>query len=323
LSESKDNYNFSHIYGPVPSRRLGFSLGIDIIPFKTCSFNCIYCQLGPTSKKTIKRKEYFPSPEILSQIKNVLNSGQRIDYITFSGSGEPTLNSAIGTLIREIKRITKVPVTVLTNSSLFTRNSVRKALRASDLVVPSLDAATQEIFVKINRPHPSLKIEKIIEGFKEFRREFKGSIWLEIMLAKGVNDSPSHIKKLKEVISEINPDKVQLNTVIRPPAEKFASPLNLKELERIKNILGEKCEIIAEFDKKEQRPPLENLEGAILSLIQRRPVTLTDISSSLGKHKNEIIKYLNFLLKEGKVKLVVHKGLRYYEQLKPEIKIGD
>ena len=315
MSELKDNYNFSHIYGPVPSRRLGFSLGIDIIPFKTCSFNCIYCQLGPTSKKTIKRKGYFPSPEILSQIKKVLKSGQRIDYITFSGSGEPTLNSAIGILIREIKKITSIPVAVLTNSSLFTRNSVRKALRASDLVVPSLDAATQEIFDKINRPHPSLKIEKIIEGLKEFHREFKGSIWLEIMLAKGVNDSPSHIKKLKEVISEINPDKVQLNTVIRPPAEKFASPLNLKKLERIKNILGEKCEIIAEFDKKEQIPPSENLEGVILSLIQRRPVTLTDISSSLGKHKNEIIKYLNFLLNEGKVKLVIHKGLKYYEPL--------
>lgn len=323
MSESKDNYNFWHIYGPVPSRRLGFSLGIDIIPFKTCSFNCIYCQLGPTSKKTIKRKEYFPSSVILSQIKKVLNSGQRIDYITFSGSGEPTLNSAIGTLIREIKKITSIPVAVLTNSSLFTLKSVRKALRASDLVVPSLDAATQEIFAKINRPYPSLKIKKIIEGLKEFRCEFKGSLWLEIMLVKGVNDSPPHIKKLKEAISEISPDKVQLNTVIRPPAENFALPLNPKDLDRIKNILGEKCEIIAEFDKKEQSPPSENLEGAILSMIQRRPVTLTDISSSLGKHKNEIIKYLNFLLKEGKVKLVVHKGLRYYEPLKPEIKIGD
>ncbi len=315
MIESKNKYNFSHIYGPVPSRRLGFSLGIDIIPFKTCSFDCIYCQLGPTIKKTIKRRKYFPSSEILSQIKKVLNSGQRIDYITFSGSGEPTLNSAIGTLVREIKKITPVPVVVLTNSSLFTLKSLRKALKPSDLVIPSLDAATQEIFVKINRPHPSLKIKKIIEGLKEFRREFKGTIWLEIMLVKGVNDSPPHIKKLIKAISEINPDKIQLNTVIRPPAEKFALALNSKELKRIKNILGEKCEIIAEFAKKKQVPPSEDLEEAIFSLIQRRPVTLTDISSSLGKHKNEIIKYLNFLLKEGKVKLVVHKGLRYYEPL--------
>ena len=315
MIESKNKYNFSHIYGPVPSRRLGFSLGIDIIPFKTCSFNCIYCQLCPTSKKTIKRKEYFPSSEILSQIKKALNCGQRIDYITFSGSGEPTLSSAIGTLIREIKRITKVPVAVLTNSSLFTLKSVRKALRASDLVVPSLDAATQEIFVKINRPHPSLKIKKIIEGLKEFRREFKGTIWLEIMLVKGVNNSPPHIIKLKEAIAEIKPDKIQLNTVIRPPAEKFALALNSKELKRIKNILGEKCEIIAEFAKKEQVPPSEDLEEAIFSLIQRRPVTLTDIAASLGKHNNEIIKYLNFLLEKGKVKVVVYKGLKYYEPL--------
>lgn len=280
-----------------------------------CSFNCTYCQLGPSIKKTIKRKEYFTSSEILSQIKKALNSGQRIDYITFSGSGEPTLNSAIGTLIKEIKKITSIPVVVLTNSSLFTRKSVRKALRASDLVVPSLDAATQEIFAEINRPHPSLKIEKIIEGLKEFRHEFKGSIWLEIMLVKGVNDSPPHIKKLIKAISEINPDKVQLNTVIRPPAEKFALALNSKELEEIKNILGEKCEIIAEFAKKEQVPPSEDLEEAIFSLIQRRPVTLTDISSSLGKHKNEIMKYLNFLLEKGKIKVVVYKGLKYYEPL--------
>ena len=315
MIESKNKYNFSHIYGPVPSRRLGFSLGIDIIPFKMCSFDCIYCQLGPTIKKTIKRRKYFPSSEILSQIKKVLNSGQRIDYITFSGSGEPTLNSAIGTLIKEIKKITPIPVVVLTNSSLFTLKSLRKALKPSDLVIPSLDAATQEIFVKINRSHPSLKIEKIIEGLKKFRHEFKGTIWLEIMLVKGVNDSPPHIKKLIKAISEINPDKVQLNTVIRPPAEKFALVLNSKELKRIKNILGEKCEIIAEFAKKKQVPPSEDLEEAIFSLIQRRPVTLTDISSSLGKHKNEIIKYLNFLLEKGKVKVVVYKGLKYYEPL--------
>lgn len=315
MIESKNKYNFSHIYGPVPSRRLGFSLGIDIIPFKTCSFDCIYCQLGPTIKKTIKRRKYFPSSEILSQIKKVLNSGQRIDYITFSGSGEPTLNSAIGTLVREIKKITPVPVVVLTNSSLFTLKSLRKALKPSDLVIPSLDAATQEIFVKINRPHPSIKIKKIIEGLKEFRHEFKGTIWLEIMLVKGVNDSPPHIKKLKEAIAEIKPDKIQLNTVIRPPAEKFALALNSKELKRIKNILGEKCEIIAEFAKKEQVPPSEDLEEAIFSLIQRRPVTLTDIAASLGKHNNEIIKYLNFLLEKGKVKVVVYKGLKYYEPL--------
>ncbi|MFB0565184.1 MAG: radical SAM protein [Candidatus Aminicenantaceae bacterium] len=302
-----------YIYGPVPSRRLGFSLGIDIIPFKTCTFDCIYCQLGPTTKKAIRRKGYLPSKEIISQVKKILASGRRIDYITFSGSGEPTLNSAIGKLIREIKKITPIPVAVLTNSSLLSRRSVREALLASDLVVPSLDAAIPEVFHRINRPYNSLKIEDIIEGLKEFRQEFSGSIWLEIMLVKGVNDSIPHLRKLKKIITDIKPDKVQLNTVIRPPAEKYAHALSLRELEKIKNIFGNNCEIIVEFDKEGQILPSENLEESILSMIQRRPVTLSDISSSLGKNQSEILKYLNFLLEKGKIQSVIHKDIEYYE----------
>ncbi|MBA7686822.1 GTP 3',8-cyclase [subsurface metagenome] len=313
MSIKEDKSQTIHIYGPVPSRRLGFSLGIDIIPFKTCSLNCIYCQLGPTTKKTIHRKEYLPSSEILSQIKKKLPSGQRIDYITFSGSGEPTLNKILEKLIREIRKITSIPVAVLTNSTLLSQKSTRTALIDADLVVPSLDAATQEVFIKVNRPHSSLKLEEIIEGLWKFRQEFKGSIWLEIMLVKGMNDSPSHIRKLKEAIAKIKPDKVQLNTVIRPPAEEFARPLSLRELEKINKVFGKNCEIIAEFSREAQKSTPENLEGAILSLIQRRPVTLADISNSLGKHKNEIIKYLNFLLVEGKIKSVIHKGLKYFE----------
>jgi len=313
LSRKKDQDELSHIYGPVPSRRLGFSLGIDIIPFKTCSFNCIYCQLGRTPRKTIKRKEYIPSSEILTQIKKVLNSGQRIDYITFSGSGEPTLNLKIGQLIREIKKMTEIPVAVLTNSSLLTHKSVRQDLIAADLVVPSLDAASQKIFSYVNRPYPSLKIEKIIESLKLFRHQFNGSIWLEVMLVKGINDSKDHLNKLKQAIKIIDPNKIQLNTVIRPPAEKFAAALSLMEMEKIKNDIGEPCEIIANFNKKEQKPPVEHLEEAILAMIKRRPLTLDDISISLGKHRNEIIKYLNWLLEEGKVKVINHQGLKYYE----------
>lgn len=223
------------------------------------------------------------------------------------------MNLALGKLIRKIKKITSVPVAVLTNGTLLSRKSVRKALVAADLVIPSLDAATQEIFIKTNRPHPSLTAEKFIDGLRKFRQEFNSAIWLEIMLVKGVNNSSSHIRKLKEAISKIKPDKVQLNTVIRPPSEKFARPLSLENLEEIKKIFGENCEIIAEFDKKAQKPPSENLEGLILSMIQRRPVTLSDISTSMGKHKNEIIKYLNFLLEEDKIRPVKHKGLIYYE----------
>jgi len=313
LSRPKIKSNIASIYGPAPSRRLGFSLGMDIIPFKTCSFNCIYCQLGPTFEKTTRRKEYFSSKEILLELKKVLASGIKTDFITFSGSGEPTLNTAISKLIREIKKMTSIPVAVLTNSSLLSRKEVRKALLAADVVVPSLDAASSEIFSITNRPHPSLGIEKIIDGLVKFRKEFRGAIWLEIMLVKGINDKPSHLRKLKEAIAAIKPDRVHLNTVVRPPAEKFAKPLSVKELEKIRNFLGENCEIIADFKRKKQAPLRENLEEAILSLIKRRPVTLQDISSSLGKRQKETKKYLECLLDERKIKIVMYRGAKYYE----------
>ncbi len=302
-----------HIYGPVPSRRLGYSLGVDILPFKTCSLDCIYCQLGNTKRKTVQRKKYFDVDAILGQIKNVIASGQRIDYITFSGSGEPTLSTSLGNLIREIKKITSIPVAVLTNSTLLFRKSVRDALSRADLVVPSLDAVTQEIFDRMNRPHPSLKIDHIIDGLIKFRQEFNGKIWLEILFVKGVNDSPSNIQKLKKVIADINPDKIHLNTVVRPPAEKSALPLSPQELEKIRKFFGKKAEVVAEFDKIQQGSVSQDLKDAILSMVARRPVTLSDMSKSLGKHKNELIKYCDFLLKEGKIKLVIHEGKKFYE----------
>ncbi len=302
-----------HVYGPVPSRRLGFSLGVDIIPFKTCTLDCVYCQLGTTPKKALTREKFFSSAEILAQINETLSSGQRIDTITFSGSGEPTLNKILGELIEEIRKMTSIRVAVLTNSTLLTDKNVRESLMQAALVIPSLDAATQEVFLKINRPCAPLKIKDIIESLVKFRQEFKGQIWLEIMLVKGVNDTPSHIEKLKKAASRIKPDKIQLNTVVRPPAEKFARALSQEELEKIKKVFGKNCEVIAEFDKKQKVPAQKDLEIAILEMIQRRPVTLSDISVSLGRHANEIIKYIDILVNEGKIRSVAHKDAKYYE----------
>lgn len=311
----KEKKSHIRIYGPVPSRRLGFSLGVDILPSKTCTLDCIYCQLGSTPEKTVRRGEYFSTDSVLGQIEKALSSGQKIDYITFSGSGEPTLNATLGKLIREIKKITDVPVAVLTNSTLLSDASVRRALQPADLVVPSLDAAAQVEFIAVNRPHASLKIEDIIGSLKKFRQEFKGQIWLEIMLVKGINDSLEHIKKLKAAVREIEPDRIQLNTVIRPPAEVFAQALSYKELERIKEILGKSCEIIVDFSGKDQMPQGKNLEDRILSIIQRRPVTLLDISTALGEHYDEILKCLSLLIEEGSIKSVTHKDKTYYEAI--------
>lgn len=300
------------IFGPVPSRRLGFSLGVDTIPFKTCSLNCIYCQLGRTINKTIQRKEYIAADDILREIEEVLREGKRIDYITFSGSGEPTLNSEIRRMISRIKELTSIPLAILTNGTLLYRPRIREDLMEADLVIPSLDTVTQEIFEMVNRPHPSLKIEKVITGIDSFSQEFNGKVWLEIMVVKGINDSLEEIEKAAQVIKQMNLEKIQLNTVVRPPAEEFARPLTREDLNNIKTVLGKKCEIIAEFKRATQKAYKRDVEKSILSMVKRRPVTLVDISHSLGLHRNEIIKYVETLEKKHQVKTEVHSGERYY-----------
>ena len=301
----------NQIFGPVPSRRLGFSLGIDPIPFKTCSLNCIYCQLGKTTFKTIKRKEYIPVRKILNELKEVLTSPKEIDYITLSGSGEPTLNSKTGKLIKEIKNLTDIPVAVLTNGTLLTKKELRQELLPADVVIPSLDAGNQETFIKINRPHPSLKIEKIIEGMMKFRDIYKGEIWLEVMLVKDINDSEEELNSLRNVIEIIRPNRIQLNTPVRPPSEKWVKILTNERLLEIKEFFGENCEVIAEFKRKEQKAYIKDIEDEILTLISRRPVTTEEISFSLGLHINEVIKYVESLLKQKKVISKIYHEKRY------------
>jgi len=204
-------------------------------------------------------------------------------------------------------------VAVLTNSTLLSRAEVRKELAAAEVVVPSLDAATQPVFEKINRPHPSLKVEKIIDGLAKFRKEFKGQIWLEIMLVKGVNDSPAHLKKLKEAVDRINPDKIHLNTVVRPPAEKTARPLTPEEMNKIKDVFGQKAEVIASFRKKEQEIAPPDIAEAILAIVRRRPVSLEDLENSLGQTREELSLEIQKLLQQKKIKQVSHLDRDYFE----------
>jgi len=292
----------SQVFGPVPSRRLGFSLGIDLVPFKTCTLDCIYCQLGRTTRKTVLRRPYIEAERIIADLKGPLAHGQRVDYITLSGSGEPALHSQIGRIIEEIKGITDIPVAILTNGTLFTTQRLRQELARADLVIPSLDAASQDIFERINRPHPSLEIDKIVSGLKAFRGQFKGQIWLEVMLVNGINNGAEAIESLREVVPEVGCDKIQLNTVIRPPSETYARPLDFDEMVKIKKFLGERCEIIPRFSRRGQRAYKKDMEHQILDLVGRRPVTLGDISEALGLHENEVIKYVETLSESGQVK---------------------
>lgn len=236
------------IYGPVNSRRLGLSLGISIIPHKTCNFDCLYCQLGKTVSRTKEPKEYIKISEVIEELKGFLSRNKdqlaNIKYITLSGSGEPTLNEKIGELIREIKKISSLPAAVITNSALLIDKNVRNALLNADLIIPSLDTSIQNMFERINRPVEGLKIEDIIESLIRLRKDYKGKIWLEVMLIRDINDSLEDIKKLKQTIDRISPDRIQINSPVRTTAEPNILPVPKDRLKKIREILGEKCEII-------------------------------------------------------------------------------
>ncbi len=300
------------VYGPVASRRLGFSLGVDIIPFKTCTLDCVYCQLGSAGRATVRRRSWFPPEAILAQIKEAIDSGQRIDVITFSGSGEPTLNRDLGFLIRSIKKMTAIPVAVLTNGTLLGRRDVRRDLAAADIVGPSLDAVPAALFRRVNRPHASLDNRKVIDGLVRFRDEFAGEIRLEIMLVKGVNDSPAAIEAVKKAVARIRPDRIELNTVVRPPADRRAGALSAAGLAGIRARLGPKAEVVASFAKRKQAPASGDLDRAILVTVGRRPQTAADIAAALGRHRDEVLKALSRLLARGRIRRRDHGGKAYF-----------
>ncbi len=301
-----------HIFGPVLSRRLGFSLGVDLVPFKTCSLDCIYCQVGRTTHKTIERRDYISLESVVSELKDALKQNQKIDYVTLSGSGEPTLNIDLGRIITAIKEIIDIPVAVLTNGTLLHLESVRNELMAADLVVPSLDAASQEIFCEINQPHPDLSVTQMISGLKSFRKVFPGKMWLEVMMVKGLNDIPEEIERLKSVISSIDFDKIQLNTTVRPAGDKVIEPVKNEDLKKIKELLGEQCEVVTGF-KENQNTIETDIPGKIINIIRRRPLNLSEISDSLGIPKERTTKYVYLLERQGRIESITYGSESYYQ----------
>ena len=256
----------------------------------------------------------MPSAKILAELKKALTEGKNIDYITLSGSGEPTLNSKTGEIIRGIKEMTAIPVAVLTNATLLTDDILRKDLLSADLVVPSLDGATQDVFEKVNRPCASLKIKDIIKGIVDFRKAYKGKMWLEIMLVKDINENEAELNALKVAVEQINPDKIQLNTPVRPPCELWVKTLSASKLIKIKKFFGDKCEVIAEFNRNGHKAYIKDIEEEILTLISRRPVTSRDISSSMGLHINEVVKYVEDLEKQKKISSKIYQEKRYFQR---------
>lgn len=289
----------THIYGPVPSRRLGLSLGVDLVPYKTCSYDCIYCQLGATTNKTIELKDYVPTEEVLTDVAKWLEQDGQADYITMSGSGEPTLHSGLGKIIARVRELTNIPVAVITNGSLMWLESVAEACALADLVVPSLDAGNAEFFRQVNRPHPDITFDLMLKGMQTFRMRYAGAIWLEVMLVGGANDSPEQIAAMADLIETIRPERIQVNTVVRPPTEKYAECIAPERLQQLAARLG--GEVIAPFDMSRKHEAKPSQTSSILELLKRRPCTVPDIASGLSIHENEVVKQLNKLLEEGTV----------------------
>jgi len=315
---------YKHLFGPVPSRRLGMSLGVDLIPHKICSLNCVYCECGATTVLTHERKEYVPVDEVYSELKDFFKTNPDPDYLTFSGAGEPTLHKHIGEVIAFLKELRpEIPVAVLTNGTLFGNPEVREELMLADLVLPSLDAATDLALRRINRPRRELKASGYIKGLIEFSREFKGEIWLEILILPGYNDGEENLMALKEAIRKINPDRIQLNTLDRPGTVEGLLPARMSQLQEIASFFDlDKVEIIAPPEERNQvKSYRTDVESAILETIARRPCTLADLEKILGLHINEINKYLGVLEEAGKLESVQQERGVFYQVRNPDSSI--
>lgn len=309
---------YKHLYGPVPSRRLGRSLGIDMAPMKTCCFDCIYCQLGPTTVHTAERGDYVDVDEVLDELERWLSSGREADWLTFSASGEPTLNIDLAEAIVRARQLSEMPVALLTNGALLWKKGVRDAAMQADLIMPSLDAATEETFQGINRPVSEITLERYIQGLRETVAAFHGEVWLEVMLVAGVNDSEEELDALQRAIDRIAPDEVQLNTVVRPALSGEAERVDNHTLIHARVILGPRAMVIPSAWEGEMAEMAEHDEAEVLALVNYRPCTLEDVAHGISMHPNEALKYLQHLVSEEKIRMEERDGETFYLRAEAE-----
>ena len=303
---------YHYLFGPVPSRRLGRSLGLDIVPMKTCSQNCLYCQLCKDAPLTLDRKAYVPVADVLGELRQRLGEGPAADYITLSGSGEPTLHSELGILLDGIKAMTDIPAAVITNGSLLSMPDVRRDCAKADVVLPSLDAGDEATFRRLNNPHPDLSFETFVEGLCTFRHEYPGQIWLEVFFCEGVNTDEDSLGKIARLIDRICPDKIQLNTAVRPTVHAEAVPVQPDRLEQIARRLHPKAEVIADFAQRSEAPVRQATEDDILGAVSRHPCSLDDLCGGLSLTAEQVRPLLDRLLNAGKIIADVRSGKLFF-----------
>lgn len=304
-----------YVYGPIPSRRLGRSLGIDPIPLKTCNWNCIYCQLGRSTPMTNERREYLPREAILAEVEEALahHSADEIDYISLVGSGEPTLHSALGWLIREIRQRTSIPVAVITNGALMHRADVRAELAAADVVMPTVSAGTAELYRRIHRPHPDVPFAAMIDGLAEFRAIFRGQLWIEVMLIDGINDTENALHELKKTLERIEPDQVHILLPDRPPAEPWVQPAGQEGLLRAEALLGQVAHIVHPFSNGIHASDYASPDEAIVGIVTRHPMSLAQLIATLNAWTDdEVSDALARLEQAGAIRPVDRLGARFW-----------
>lgn len=300
-----------YVYGPVPSRRLGISLGISPIPKKTCNYSCVYCQLGRTNPLINERTMFFPIDDIIFEFEQIQKSNIKYDVITIVGEGEPTLYLGLGGLITEIKKRTEIPVAVITNGALFYDSEVREELYSADIVLPTFDAYNQKTLKEINRPHGSINFNKVKEGMVEFTEKYKGQLWLEIMLIDGINDSLDSLKGYKELLKSFKYERLYINTPVRPPAEEFVKPIETQKMKKAVEILGGIS--IDLLESEGFHSEIADDYEAILSIIKRHPMNQFELQGFLNLRGCEKIdEILCKLSKDDKIVAINYKGYDTY-----------
>lgn len=303
-----------YVYGPIPSRRLGRSLGVDPIPLKTCNWNCIYCQLGRSTPLINERREYIPRDAILVEIQETLaHHSSEIDYISFVGSGEPTLHSGLGWLIRAVKSITTIPVAVISNGALLHRADVRQDLLAADVVMPTVSAGNAELYRRIHRPHPDASFERLVDGISAFRTDYTGQLWVEVMLIRDVNDSEDALRDLERVLRRIQPNQVHIILPDRPPAEPWVQPADSEGLLRAEALLGPIAHIVHPFVLDVHATDYATPAEAIVSIVTRHPMSQMQLASALDAWTPDAVSdALSKLECSGAIRPVERLGVRFW-----------
>ncbi len=302
---------YNYIFGPVLSRRLGRSLGIDLLPSKTCTLDCVFCQVGRTTARTLERLEYVPTEKVIEELKDWFLRGIGVDCLTLAGSGEPTLHSRFGEVLEFMSRNSSVPRALLSNGSLFVLPEVRAAARKATIVKVSLSAWDQASFERVNRPCRELRLDRIVESYKKFRSEFDGEMWMEVFLLKGVNSEPDDVKKIAALAADIMPDRVQLNTVVRPPAEKSSTAVPVHEMKELAGLFDCSTEVVVESDLSNDAKCVCN-EKQIAGLLKRHPCTIEQIAGTFNINITDASECVENLLNTGAIRREEKNGKIYY-----------